>query len=189
MTLNNSKILYKSSNRKLKIKNIEPERLSKPSDGYFVFFTIFFSWFFSLLGYEKLLFDIDILLIIIVFWCIYEPFQIGLYLAFFFGILLDVHSTSVIGKNALFYILVIYLVSSLRRRILRFDVWGQTFHMIPIFFISKLASQLLEAWLYGYWIGWKWAIGPVLDALLWPLACWFLLMLQRSKNGNDNHVN
>ncbi|AWD32735.1 hypothetical protein CKSOR_00634 [Candidatus Kinetoplastibacterium sorsogonicusi] len=182
----NSNIFYKSKNNKLK-KNIEPERLSRPSDPYFIALTIFSAWILSLSGYEKLFFNIDILLLILVFWCIYERFQIGLCLSFVFGILVDVHSTEILGKNAIFYIFTIYFITSLKSRILRFDLYGQTFHMVSIFLIAKFISQSVEAWLYGYWLGWKWSIGPILTALLWPVICWFLLLLQ--KYTNNKHVN
>lgn len=120
----------------------------------------------------------DLLLLVIAFWSVHESRRIGLVVAFVFGLLMDVHDVGPLGLQALTYTMVVYGASVLHRRLLRFDLWSQGLHMLPVFFVAKLTGVLINAWLANYWAGWSWVIGVLFTAALWPAMGWLLLLHQ-----------
>ena len=55
-----------------------------------------------------------------------------------------------------------------------FDLWSQAMHMLPVFFLAQLVTQIILAWLAGKWPGWQWAVSVGLTVAIWPLAGWVL---------------
>ena len=43
----------------------------------------------------------DVLAIALVFWTVHQPRKVGLVLAFFMGLMVDVHESALLGQNAL----------------------------------------------------------------------------------------
>lgn len=160
--------------------NVEPERLARPARAGFVWGTIVFAWMLSLLPWKLWLASPDILIVVIAFWCVYEPARVGLVTAFIFGLLIDVHAAGPLGEHALSYTLIAYAAVILSRRLLRFELWSQALHLLPVFFGAKLVTQVLHAWLDGRWGGWDWALGVLLTVVVWPLIGLVLLLPQRA---------
>ena len=48
----------------------------------------------------------DVLAIVVVFWIVHQPRRVGLVIAFFLGLALDVHESALLGQNALSYVLL-----------------------------------------------------------------------------------
>jgi len=80
--------------------NVQPDRLSGPAHGVFVWGTVLVAWLVSLLPWRLWQGAPDILLLIIAFWCVHEPRRVGLFTAFFFGLLMDVHDAGLLGEHA-----------------------------------------------------------------------------------------
>lgn len=159
--------------------NVEPERLAHAAHGAFVWGTLLLVWLASLLPWRQWPGSPDVLALVIAFWCAHEPRRVGMVAAFVFGLLLDVHDAGLLGGHALTYTLVAYGAFALHRRLQRFDLWSQAMHMLPVFFVAQLVSQLIMAWLAGAWPGWQWALGALLTAAIWPLGGWVLHLPQR----------
>ncbi|SIT21716.1 rod shape-determining protein MreD [Achromobacter sp. MFA1 R4] len=159
--------------------NVHPDRLSGPAHAVFVWGTVLLAWLVSLLPWRLWQGAPDVLLLIIAFWCVHEPRRVGLFTAFFFGLLMDVHDAGLLGEHALSYTLVAYGAVVLHRRLQRFDLWSQAMHMLPVFFIARFLTQIIHAWLAGKWPGWEWGISVLLTTALWPLAGWVLHLPQR----------
>lgn len=160
--------------------NVEPERLARPARAGFVWGTIVFAWMLSLLPWKLWLGSPDILIVLIAFWCVHEPSRVDLLTAFGFGVLMDVHEAGPLGEHALSYTLVAYVAVVLHRRLLRFELWSQALHLLPVFFGAKLLTQVIHAWLDGRWAGWEWAVGVALTVVVWPFIGWVLLLPQRA---------
>ena len=45
----------------------------------------------------------DFLALVLVFWCVHQPRLVGIGIAFLMGLVMDVHSASLLGENALAY--------------------------------------------------------------------------------------
>ncbi|MNT25192.1 Rod shape-determining protein MreD [compost metagenome] len=166
--------------------NVHPDRLSGPAHGVFVWATVLLVWLVSLLPWRLWQGAPDVLLLIIAFWCVHEPRRVGLFTAFFFGLLMDVHDAGLLGEHALSYTLVAYGAVVLHRRLQRFDLWSQAMHMLPVFFIARFVTQIIHAWLAGKWPGWDWGISVLLTAALWPLAGWVLHLPQRGADDAES---
>ena len=75
----------------------------------------------------------DLLALVLVFWAVHQPLRVGIGTAFFFGILMDVHQSSLLGQHALAYTVLSFLAIAIHRRLLWFSVHlllAQLFHGI-----------------------------------------------------------
>lgn len=136
----------------------------------FVWLTILMAWLLSLLPWRLWPESPDILLVMLALWCAYSVKGVGLTAAFIFGLLIDVHSTSMLGRHALYYVLVLYAVIVVRDHMMQFSVFSHFMAMLPIFVVAAIPVHLLEAWLEGVWVGWGWLWSSLFTALLWFLA-------------------
>ncbi|WBF65471.1 MAG: rod shape-determining protein MreD [Candidatus Kinetoplastibacterium crithidii] len=155
--------------------NVEPDQVARPAQAKFVWSSIFLSWMLSLVPS----FPVNLLVTVIVFWCVHDSSRIGLLTAFCFGILVDVQGTFFLGENALFFTLFAYFALVIRKRLLRFGLFIQAVHLAPILFFSSFISKLFVSWINIRWVGWGWSKEVLFILLMWPLVGWFLLIPQR----------
>lgn len=167
------------------LQPIDTAPFKRPSGLVFIWFTIVATWLISLLPWRLWQPAPDLLLLIIVFWCLHEPRRINMGIAFAFGLLLDVHDASLLGVQALSYTLVAYGVQLLSRRMFRFNVVVQAIHLVPVFVVAEGVSRLVHVWLAGEWAGWAWLWSALFTVALWPLADVLLLMPQRRLDETD----
>jgi rod shape-determining protein MreD len=107
---------------------------------------------------------------------VHEGGRIGLVTGFLLGLFMDVHDAGPLGQHALTYVLVCYGAVVLRRRLLRFNLWRQALHMLPVFVLAKAVSLALTSMLMGTWPGWLWMMGVSLAGVLWVPVGWILLL-------------
>lgn len=109
------------------------------------------------------------LLAMLIFWSLYAPQYVGIFTAYFMGLIVDSAQNTPLGQNALFYALVVYLALKVAGRVKYFLVWQQAF--VVMLFVG--VYQLLSLWrlgvlgppshMYQYWF-------PLLTtALIWPV--------------------
>ena len=67
----------------------------------------------------------DFLSLVLVFWCVHQPRLVGIGVAFFFGVIIDVHQASLLGQHALTYTALGFLAIMIHRRLLWFTVPSQ----------------------------------------------------------------
>ena len=67
----------------------------------------------------------DFLALVLLYWCIQEPRLIGVGIAWFLGLVMDVADATVFGQHALAYAVLAYAAEYFRRRVLRFPLWQQ----------------------------------------------------------------
>jgi rod shape-determining protein MreD len=127
----------------------------------------------------------DLLLLVILFWSLHDARRIGLFTAFIFGMVMDVHDVGPLGLQALTYALTVFGAQSLQRRLLRFGLVSQALHLLPLLVVIKAMSALLGAFLVSAWPGWSWLIAALLTAALWPLIAWLLLLPQHRLQDQD----
>lgn len=121
----------------------------------------------------------DLLAVVLVFWSVHQPQRVGVGLAFFSGILMDVHQSSLLGQHALAYTVLSFLAIAIHRRLLWFSVPTQALQVLPLFLAShaiELAMRLING---NTFPGLPIVLAPVLEALLWPLVSVMLLAPQR----------
>lgn len=127
----------------------------------------------------------DWVALVLVFWTIHQPLRMGVGVAFAAGLCVDVHQGVLLGQHALAYAAMGYLAVTLHRRVLWFDLRGQTLHVLPLFAVA-FGLQALVRLVAGHGnppaLSW---IAPLLTAALWTPATWILLAPQRRAHDPD----
>ena len=67
----------------------------------------------------------DMLALVLVFWSVHQPLRVGIGIAFAFGLMMDVHQSSLLGQHALAYTALSFLAIAIHRRLLWFSVPSQ----------------------------------------------------------------
>ena len=129
----------------------------------------------------------DILALVLVFWSIHQPRRIGIGVAFFFGLLIDVHQGAMLGQHALSYIVLSFLALAIHRRLLWFSVPSQALQVLPLFAASHAIELLARMLAGGAFPGFLLLVAPVLESLLWPVVSVILLVPQRRTPNPDAH--
>ena len=155
---------------------VGPNPIDHTTSPTFVWSTLFGIWLLSLLPWRLWPSAPDLLLLVLVFWSLHDARRVGLFTAFMFGLLMDVHDVGPLGLQAVTYILMVFGAQSIHRRLLRFGLLSQALHLLPLFILVKAAGVLLGAFLVSAWPGWSWLLAVVVTTALWPLVAWLLLL-------------
>lgn len=94
---------------------------------------------------------------------------------------MDIHSSSLLGVHAFSYSLVAYISIAWHNRITALPVFTQILNVFPIFVLVSV-FPVLVLWVLNekiHWWGLTSLIQATIEALLWPLANYLLLMPQR----------
>ncbi len=129
----------------------------------------------------------DFLALALVFWSIHQPQRVGIGVAFFFGIFLDVHQGAMLGQHALSYTVLSFLAIAIHRRLLWFSVPSQAFQVLPLFAASHAIELSVRMMAGGAFPGFLMLLAPVLESLLWPVVSVILLLPQRRSPNPDAH--
>ena len=129
----------------------------------------------------------DMVALVLVFWNVHQSRRVGVGLAFFFGLLMDVHDGAVLGQHALAYTLLSFFAITIHRRLLWFTVPSQAVQILPLFFAAHAVSLIVRMIAGGMFPGWEVLLAPVFEALLWPIATWLLLAPQRRAPDRDEN--
>ncbi len=128
----------------------------------------------------------DWVTLVLIYWAMTLPTKIGVTMAWFTGLLLDVNYGSLMGQHAIGMVLVIYVIHLQHKRLRVASLLQQA---IVIFFLLLL-KQLLTLWVNGM-LGrapdsWLYFMPTITSALLWP---WIYLILRdlRRKLGEEKH--
>jgi rod shape-determining protein MreD len=128
----------------------------------------------------------DVLAIVLVFWIVYQPRRVGLVLAFILGLAMDVHESSLLGQNALSYVVLSAMALAMQRRLLWFPLREQALQIIPLFVVASLLEWVTRLVVNDMLPHWSQLIAPLIQAALWPLVGALLLVPQRRALNPDN---
>ncbi len=90
----------------------------------------------------------DFLLIVLLIWAQKRPSLVGMTLAWLLGLLADIQDGVVLGQYALGYVVGVYLVQYLQRRLLQFALHFQAMHVFVILLLVEVVS-LVVGWTSG----------------------------------------
>ncbi len=111
----------------------------------------------------------------IAYWAIALPHRGGMAAAFFFGLMLDVLSGTLLGQNGLPLILTIFLVLSLQQRLRMFPLLQQSLVLMVMLGIGQLVQLWLNTLTGNRPPTLLFLIPVPVSALLWP---WVFVALQ-----------
>lgn len=117
----------------------------------------------------------DWVTLVLIYWAMATPTRIGVTMAWFAGLLLDVSYGTLMGQHAIGMVLVIYVIHLQHQRLRVASLLQQA---IVIFFLL-LVKQLLSLWVDGM-LGrapdsWLYFMPTITSTLLWP---WTYLILR-----------
>ena len=156
-----------------------------PVDLRFLWGSLLVSLMLNLLPLGRITWMPDFLLLALVFWCLHQPRHVGVLVACGFGLIMDVHRTSLLGTHMLAYGAAAYVVYLLHRRLPLFSAHWQALQLSGVFVATHGLLWLLHLASGGHWPGAGLLFAPVLEALLWPLLDRVLLAPPRRAPDRD----
>jgi rod shape-determining protein MreD len=163
------------------------DQLLLPVNPLFVALTLLCAFAFNLVPFGRAPLVPDLVALVLVFWNVHQSRRVGVGVAFFFGVLMDVHDSAVLGQHALAYTLLSFFAITIHRRLLWFTVPSQAVQILPLFFAAHAVSLIVRMIAGGMFPGWQVLLAPVFEALLWPIATWLLLAPQRRAPDRDEN--
>lgn len=115
------------------------------------------------------------ILLVLIYWCIALPMQIGLFTAFVIGLLLDVVNASVMGVHALAMVCVCYLAIRFHQQMRVFPLRQQSAVIFLLVSIYQLLLYLTQGMLNQVDHFWVYIFVPFTSSLLWP---WLYILLR-----------
>jgi rod shape-determining protein MreD len=162
------------------------QALLLPVSPWFIASSLVVTLFISmLLGLSQAFWLPDILAVCIFFWGIHQPRRVGIGLAFFLGLWVDVQQSSLMGQHALTYVMLSYCAFFMHRRLHWFPVQEQMVQIIPFFILADATGWAIRLTTGDDFPGWSMLLSPLLETLLWPVANFILLAPQRRAHDPD----
>lgn len=114
----------------------------------------------------------DFLLVVLLVWAQKRPSLVGMALAWPLGLLADIQDGVVLGQHALGYVVGVYLVQYLHRRLMQFALPFQTIHIFVILLLVEVVT-LVIGWISGRTpqLGTIFTAAPI-GAVLWYLVAY-----------------
>ena len=121
----------------------------------------------------------DWVTLVLIYWAMAVPTRIGVTVAWFTGLLLDVSYGTLMGQQAVGMVLVIYVIHLQHQRLRVASLLQQAI----VIFVLLLIKQLLSLWVDGM-LGrapdsWLYFMPTITSTLLWPWTYLILRDLQR----------
>lgn len=163
-----------------------PHYILLPVSPLFITFSLLGAFLLQLLPWGHLIGVPDFVALVLVFWGVHQPRRVGIGIAFFMGLLMDVNDASLLGEHALAYTLLSYFAIMMHRRVLWFSVMSQACHVFPLLLMTQVVQLLVHFLISGKFSGWLYFIESVNAVLLWPIVTWLLLAPQRRALDRDH---
>jgi rod shape-determining protein MreD len=159
----------------------DPNEVLRPVNPAFIGATLFFALLLNLLPLEgtALMLRPDFLALVLLYWCIQAPRYVGVGIAWFMGLLMDVGDATIFGQHALAYAFLAYAAEYFRRRVLRFPLWQQALQVAFLLVLCAALVLLVRVVGGSPLPPWTYFLSGLTGALLWPLASYLLQVPQR----------
>lgn len=162
-----------------------PQYILLPANPLFIVGSLIVAFLLNILPWGQWVGIPDFVALVLVFWSIHQPRKVGIGIAFFMGLLMDVHDATLLGENALSYTLLSYFAIMIHRRVLWFKVPTQTLHVLPLLFLMQIVQLVIRLMVSGDFPGILYFLESVVTAALWPVVTWILLAPQRRAVDRD----
>ena len=163
------------------------QQLLLPANPVFIWTSLLLALLVNLLPLGRTPWTPDALAVVLVFWSVHQPQRVGIGAAFFFGLAMDVHQTTLLGQHAAAYAVLGYLATTINRRLLWFTVPSQALQVLPLFFAAHAIEMALRMLAGGVFPGLAILLAPVIESLLWPVVSVVLLHPQRRAPNPDEN--
>ena len=158
--------------------NHSSRRILLPARTWFIYFSLCVAFTLNLMPPGQIPGIPDWLALVLAFWAIHQPLKVGMGAAFFFGLLMDASSASVMGQHALAYVLLAFTAGGLSRRILWFPLGEQALHVLPLLLGTQLLMLVLRLAMGAEFPGLIYFLSSFVATLLWYPLNYVLLLPQ-----------
>ncbi len=118
----------------------------------------------------------DFVALVLMYWSLYQPKRVGLFLVLVLGLLMDVGSGDILGQHALVYTIALFPILVWQRRLSIYSWIQQLFYLIPTFCVMQVLLLIIKLMIGNPWIGWQALFPIVTNTVAMPLI-WYLLGL------------
>lgn len=116
---------------------------------------------------------------VLVYWCLARPTNVGVIHGFIFGVLLDILDGRPLGEYALSHSLLAFMALMLYQRLRFYSVWQQALLVMVLLGIALLIDQWLRVMLSIDVLRIQATMAAVVSGLLWPWIRTLLWSLER----------
>ena len=162
-----------------------PHYILLPANPVFITISLMLAFFLNMLPWGRVVGVPDFVALVLVFWSIHQPRTVGIGVAFFMGLLMDVHDAALLGENALAYTLLSYFAIMIHRRVLWFPALTQAVHVLPLLLVTQTVQLTVRLLVSGKFPGWLYFSESLVSAAMWPIVTWILLAPQRRAIDRD----
>jgi rod shape-determining protein MreD len=163
-----------------------PHYILLPVSPLFIAFSLMCAFMVNMLPWGRFVGAPDFVALVLVFWGIHQPRKVGIGVAFFMGLLMDVHESTLLGENALAYTLLSYFAIMIHRRVLWFPVMTQALHVFPLLVMTQAVQVIVRLVVSNKFPGWLHFSESAVAIALWPVVTWLLLAPQRRAVDRDD---
>ena len=163
------------------------QQLLLPANPFFIWGSLLLALVVNMLPLGRTPWLPDVVAVVLVFWSVHQPQRVGIGVAFFFGLCMDVHQTSLLGQHALAYTALSYFAITIHRRLLWFSVPSQAVQVLPLFLAAHAIELALRMAAGGVFPGFNVLLAPLVEAVLWPVISVILLAPQRRAPDPDEN--
>jgi len=163
-----------------------PQYILLPVNPLFITFSLVAAFLLNLMPWGHFPGVPDFVALVLLFWNIHQPRKVGMGIAFLLGLLMDVHSASLLGEHALAYTFLAYGAIKIHRRVRWIRRSFQIIAVAPLLIIAELVPFMIRLLAGAAFPGWSYLLHAFVEAALWPLACTLLLMPQRRPTNRDD---
>jgi len=153
-------------------------RILLPANNRFIALTLAVALIFNMLPIGRLPGIPDWVALVLVFWCIHQPMKIGMGIAFFLGLLMDVVDGSVMGQHPMAYVLMAFVAGELSKRILWFQLSMQMLHIAVLLLGMQGVMLMVRLAGGGDFPGMLWFLSSLTAVALWHPLTYLLLLPQ-----------
>lgn len=164
--------------------NHPKQEILLPVKGSFIAFSLVVALLLNLLPLKGAVLTLwpDFIALVVLYWCINQPRQVGMSTAFGMGLLMDIGDASTFGQHALAYSIMACAALVFHRR-LRVFGWLKQAPQIGLMLLIGQSVILLTGLLDGsHFPGWDFFLASATGTLLWPLLSSLLRIPQRPRS-------
>lgn len=113
-------------------------------------------------------------LMVLIYWAMTVPHRVGVFTAWFCGLVVDLINGSLLGSHALAYALVIYLVSRLYTRLNMYPLMQQGFWVLFFVILYQFVMYCIQGFIGAPPSAWYW-LSSLTTMMLWP---WLFVIMR-----------
>lgn len=161
--------------------------------GLKIFVNFALSMFFSMvltilpLPHSLLWFHPSWILMALVFWLVFFPSYVNLFVCWTIGLLTDILTGTLMGQNAFLFVIIGYILLGFLNRFIYFSLWRQCLTWVLLSFVVMFFTYCINAFTGNTTFHIVYLSEFVLNPLIWPVMLSVLLHFYRPLINNNQY--